>query len=94
MARRISISCSRSPGRDGRPDPRDARTAEGGVCRVAATPCASVTLIENTSTFYISPAVYRQYNMPHQREFVEIVKRAGKTARAAHVRVTFANCCR
>ena len=43
-------------------------------------PWDSVTLIENTSTFYISPDIYKQYNMPHQRDFVEIIKGKGKTA--------------
>ena len=47
---------------------------------LADGPWDSVTLVENTSTFYISPAIYRQYNMPHQREFVDIVKSRGKTA--------------
>ena len=42
--------------------------------------CDSVTLVENTSTFYISPEIYRTYNMPHQREFVDLVKSRGKTA--------------
>jgi len=49
--------------------------------RILATgPWDSVTLVENTSTFYISPTIYRDYNMPHQREFVEIVKATGKPA--------------
>lgn len=47
---------------------------------LADGPCSSVTLMENTSTYYISPAIYREFNMPHQREFVEIVKAKGKTA--------------
>ena len=47
---------------------------------VAAGPWESATLVENTSTYYISPQIYRDYNMPHQRDFVERVKRAGKTA--------------
>ena len=47
---------------------------------LARTPCDSVTLCENTSTYYISPDVYRRYNMPHQREFVDVVKGAGKAA--------------
>jgi len=47
---------------------------------LARGPCESVTLCENTSTYYISPEIYRQYNMPHQRDFVERVKAAGKTA--------------
>ncbi|NQT37416.1 MAG: hypothetical protein HQ581_08010 [Planctomycetes bacterium] len=47
---------------------------------LADGPWDSVTLIENTSTFYISPDIYRRYNMPHQREFVETVKSKGKVA--------------
>lgn len=47
---------------------------------LATTPCESVTLIENTSTYYISPDIYRRFNMPHQRDFVDIVKKAGKVA--------------
>ena len=47
---------------------------------LANGPWDSVTLIENTSTFYISPDIYRRYNMPHQREFVEMVKEEGKVA--------------
>ena len=47
---------------------------------LAEGPWESVTLVENTSTYYISPQIYEKYNMPHQRDFVEIVKRAGKTA--------------
>lgn len=47
---------------------------------LAGGPCDSVTLIENTSTYYISPDIYRHYNMPHQRAFVDAVKARGKTA--------------
>ena len=47
---------------------------------LADGPCDSVTLVENTSTHYISPDIYRRYNMPHQREFVNAVKTRGKTA--------------
>jgi uroporphyrinogen decarboxylase len=47
---------------------------------LADGPCASVTLVENTSTSYISPAIYRRYNMPHQRDFVDIIRSRGKTA--------------
>lgn len=47
---------------------------------LADGPWDSVTLVENTSTFYISPEIYQQYNMPHQREFVDAVKSRGKTA--------------
>ena len=42
--------------------------------------CESITLAENTSTYYISPAIYRRFNMPHQRDFVTATKAAGKTA--------------
>lgn len=47
---------------------------------LADGPWESVTLVENTSTYYISPAIYRDYNMPHQRDFVERIRRAGKPA--------------
>ncbi|MFA6470511.1 MAG: uroporphyrinogen decarboxylase family protein [Candidatus Latescibacterota bacterium] len=47
---------------------------------LAEGPWDSVTLVENTSTYYISPDIYRRYNMPHQREFVDAVKSKGKTA--------------
>ena len=47
---------------------------------LADGPWDSVTLVENTSTFYISPQVYERYNMPHQRDFVDMVKQRGKTA--------------
>ncbi|MCM8816163.1 MAG: hypothetical protein NC913_01430 [Candidatus Omnitrophica bacterium] len=47
---------------------------------LANCPCDYVILVENTSTYYISPEVYKQYNMPHQQEFVKIIKNAGKTA--------------
>lgn len=47
---------------------------------LADGPWDSVTLVENTSTYYISPDIYRRYNMPHQREFVEAVRARGKTA--------------
>ncbi len=47
---------------------------------LADGPCDSITLIENTSTYYISPDIYKRYNMPHQRDFVEIIKQQGKTA--------------
>jgi len=42
--------------------------------------CDIITLIENTSTYYISPEIYHKYNMPHQRDFVNEMKSAGKTA--------------
>lgn len=56
------------------------RTETGAFNILAGGPWDSVTLVENTSTYYISPDIYRLYNMPHQREFVEAVKAHGKTA--------------
>ena len=47
---------------------------------LADGPWDSVTLIENTSTYYIGPEIYRRFNMPHQREFVDLVKSRGKAA--------------
>jgi hypothetical protein len=47
---------------------------------LAQHPCEVVTLCENTSTYYISPDIYRRYNGPHQRDFVEIMHRHGKIA--------------
>jgi uroporphyrinogen-III decarboxylase len=47
---------------------------------LAQGPCDVIVLCENTSTFYISPEVYRKYNGPHVRDFVDIVHAAGKTA--------------
>jgi hypothetical protein len=47
---------------------------------IAQGPYSSATLVENTSTFYVSPDIYTKYNMPHQRDFVEAVHRHGKTA--------------
>jgi len=47
---------------------------------LAQGPCDVVILIENTSTFYIHPDIYRKYNGPHVKEFVDIVHAAGKTA--------------
>lgn len=47
---------------------------------LADDPCSVVTLVENTSTAYISPDLYRRHNGPHVRDFVEIVHAAGKTA--------------
>lgn len=54
---------------------------ETGAFRILSDgPWSSVTLVENTSTYYISPEIYRKHNMPHQRDFVDIVKSSGKTA--------------
>jgi len=47
---------------------------------LAEGPVDVLTLCENTSTYYIGPDVYRRYNMPHVRDFVEIAHAAGKTA--------------
>jgi len=47
---------------------------------LARGPCDTLILCENTSTFYISPEIYRRYNGPHVRDFVDAVHRAGKTA--------------
>lgn len=47
---------------------------------LADGPCDSITLVENTSTSYISPDIYRRFNMPHQREFVDMAKSRGKIA--------------
>ena len=48
--------------------------------QLARGPWDSVTLCENTSTFYIGPEVYEKYNMPHQRDFVERTQASGKAA--------------
>jgi len=45
--------------------------------------CASaevITLTENTSTYYISPELYREYNGAHVRDYVQTIKAAGKVA--------------
>lgn len=47
---------------------------------LAQGPCDVIILCENTSSFYISPEVYRKYNGPHVRDFVDLVHAAGKTA--------------
>ncbi len=47
---------------------------------LAQGPSDVIILCENTSTFYISPEIYRKYNGPHVRDFVEIVHAAGKMA--------------
>lgn len=47
---------------------------------LAKGPCDCVILVENTSTYYISPKIYSEFNMPHQRDFVNIIKSAGKIA--------------
>ena len=47
---------------------------------LANGPWESATLCENTSSFYISPEIYKKYNMPHQRDFVQAMHLAGKPA--------------
>jgi len=47
---------------------------------LAQGPCDVIILCENTSTFYISPDVYRKYNGQHVHDFVEICHSAGKIA--------------
>jgi hypothetical protein len=37
-------------------------------------------IVENTSTRYISPKLYRSHNGPHQRDFVDAMHAAGKVA--------------
>jgi hypothetical protein len=44
------------------------------------SPFETVVLCENTSTTYISPDIYRRYNGPQVRDFVDIVHSAGKIA--------------
>lgn len=44
------------------------------------SPFETVVLMENTSTTYISPDIYRRYNGPHVRDFVDIARAAGKIA--------------
>ncbi|HOJ30789.1 MAG TPA: uroporphyrinogen decarboxylase family protein [bacterium] len=47
---------------------------------LAQHPCQCIILVENTSTYYISPKIYEEFNMLHQYEFVKEVKKTGKTA--------------
>jgi hypothetical protein len=47
---------------------------------LAQGPYDTVLLTENTSTFYISPDIYRRYNGPHVRDFVDIMHSTGKNA--------------
>lgn len=47
---------------------------------LARGPWDSVTLVENTSTWYISPDVYRRFNGPHVRDFVDAMHAGGKVA--------------
>jgi len=47
---------------------------------LAQGPWGSVTLVENTSTRYISPEIYRRYNGPHVRDFVGAMHAQRKVA--------------
>ncbi len=47
---------------------------------LADGPCDPVILCENTSTYYISPDIYRRFNGPHVKDFVDVVKNRGKPA--------------
>ncbi len=47
---------------------------------LARGPCEAVILCENTSTYYISPDIYRRFNGPHVKDFVEAMHAAGKVA--------------
>lgn len=47
---------------------------------LASGPCDVAVLCENTSTYYISPDIYRRYNGRHVKDFCDIVHAAGKTA--------------
>lgn len=47
---------------------------------LARGPCEVVVLCENTSTYYISPEVYRRYNGPHVADFVTCMHGGGKIA--------------
>lgn len=68
------------------PDEMDAlilRMQEAEIERfrlLALGPWDMAILVENTSTRYISPAIYEKYNMPSQRSFVEAMHRQGKKA--------------
>ncbi|MCY2928724.1 MAG: hypothetical protein NTV86_04365 [Planctomycetota bacterium] len=56
------------------------RAEMGAFEALAAGPCQTVILVENTSSFYISPDVYARFNGPHVADFVDSIHRAGKTA--------------
>lgn len=63
---------------------------------LAQSPCEAITLVENTSTLYISPTVYRRYNKPAICDFVDLVHAAGKVAlvhMCGHVRELLADFC-
>jgi hypothetical protein len=44
------------------------------------TPFELIIPVENTSTSLISPAIYREYTLPHMREYADIMHRSGKKA--------------
>ena len=57
---------------------------------LARGPGEVIALVENTSTYYISPDLYRRFNGPHVRDFVSAVHAAGKVAiihMCGHVRL-------
>jgi len=56
------------------------RAEMGAFEALAAGPCDVIILVENTSSFYISPDVYQRFNGPHVSDFVDVVHAAGKTA--------------
>ena len=45
---------------------------------LARGPFEVISLVENTSTTYISPDIYQRYNGPHVRDFVDAVHDQGK----------------
>jgi hypothetical protein len=47
---------------------------------LARGPFETVVLCENTSTYFIGPEIYRRYNAPHVRDFVDVMHRGGKIA--------------
>ncbi len=47
---------------------------------IAQGPFDIVILCEDTSTTYINPGVYRKYNKPHVKDFIDIMQGAGKIA--------------
>jgi len=47
---------------------------------LAAGPWEAAILCENTSTYYLSPDVYRRHSGPHVRDFVAAMHAAGKPA--------------
>lgn len=47
---------------------------------LSRSPCEVVILCENTSTYYISPDIYRRFNGPHVKDFVDLMHATGKIA--------------